>query len=110
MKKIPWMIRQGDVLVMQIDARPQGDWKRLRRSKDKAVVLANGEVTGHRHVVRDPGVCMLRAEGIGDRVMTVAREALLTHEEHSPISIPKGEHIVRIQREWAGEISRRVED
>lgn len=105
----PFMARQGDVLVMEINLKPSGDWVAVPR-EEGGVILARGEVTGHKHQIRDPGVCMLRAEGISDTVITCATSSELVHEEHGMISLKKGTYRVRIQREWGGEISRRVED
>jgi len=104
------MFRQGDVLIMKIDRRPHGAWKEEPRDEQDRVILAAGEVTGHHHAIRNPNVCLLRAEGVSDAVMTVARECLLEHEEHAPIAIPPGEYVVRIQREWDGALSRAVAD
>lgn len=109
--KKKFMARQGDVLIEQLDSRPEGHWKEVPRDDLGRVILAAGEATGHHHAIRAPGVCLLRAEGVSDAVMTVGRElAELVHEEHGTIPIPPGEHRVRIQREWGGELSRRVED
>lgn len=99
--------RQGDVLVMKVSSIPVGDWKCVPR-EEGSVVLAHGEVTGHK--LREPGVCMLRAEGVSDAVITVASRSELVHEEHGTISLRKGIYLVRIQREWNGGLSRRVED
>lgn len=105
-----WMVRQGDVLVMRANKSIKG-MKQQKRDELNRVVLAAGEVTGHHHAIHDPGVCLLRAEGVSDAVLTVSSDlAELVHEEHGTIPIPRGRHIVRIQREWGGELSRRVED
>lgn len=101
--------RQGDVFLMRakVDTTKHVDVPRDRG----AVVLAHGEVTGHRHVFRDPGVCMLSLEGVSDRVVTLMRVADLTHEEHTAIPVPPGTYTVRIQREYdENEHSRAVED
>jgi hypothetical protein len=115
------MIRQGDVLVMRHPGvvgcrgskqlRDEG-WKDQPRDGQGRVVLAAGEVTGHHHAIHAPGVCFLRKEGVSDAVMTVGggANAELVHEEHSTIAIPSGRFVVRIQREWGGEVARRVED
>lgn len=109
MKKLT-MFRQGDVLVLAAREQPQGTWKEVPRDATKRVILAAGEVTGHHHAIHERGVCLLRAEGISDAVLTVRDDAQLVHEEHGTISIPGGTYRVRIQREWGGEVSRRVED
>jgi len=106
-----WMIRQGDVLVMRSKRPTAKKWEKQGRDELGRVVLAAGEVTGHHHAIGSPNVCMLRAEGISDAVLTIGAEfAQLVHEEHATIDLPKGRYVVRIQREWSGAVSRRVED
>lgn len=106
---LPFMVRQGDVLVFAGGAITPAH-KPEERDRG-SVVLAHGEVTGHRHRLDDPGVCLLRAEGVSDRVLTVSATSLLRHEEHDAIEIPAGSHVVRIQREFSEtEQSRAVAD
>lgn len=106
--------RQGDVAIVAMRTLPTTTDEIPR--EDGAVVVAHGEVTGHRHQIRDPGVCMLRAEGTHDRVLTFAREALLVHEEHGTIPLGAGSplgdgpKIARIQVEYSEEDIRQVQD
>jgi hypothetical protein len=111
-KKIPWQVRQGDVFI---EAAPDGAvteaHKRVPKDK-RGVVLAEGEVTGHHHRIRAPGVCLLRAEGIHERVMTVGSASMLVHEEHAEIEIPAGTFVVlqQVEYDWFEEASRVVAD
>jgi len=106
------MYRQGDVLIIPTKTIPKKT-KEVPR-EDGAVVLAYGEVTGHRHRIHDPGVCLLSREGSTDRYLTIAGEDLvhLVHEEHATIDLGPGNYVVRIQREynWLEESSRNVAD
>lgn len=108
-KKIHPVFRQGDVFVQRIDKLPKAA---SALPRDGHVILAYGEVTGHAHRIKDPGVCMLSCEGQTDRYLTVAGEAFLTHEEHATIPLGTGSYRVRIQREynWAEEVSHAVAD
>jgi hypothetical protein len=107
--KVGECIRQGDVLVVRCKAS-EAQGEELPREGGR-VVLAHGEVTGHAHAFSDPGVCMLRAEGISDRIVTIGLDgATLAHEEHAHFVVPKGTYRVRIQREWSGALSRQVAD
>jgi len=110
-KPTRFVARQGDVLIVRIDEteKPKGDWKKAPR-EGGAVVLAHGEVTGHKHQIHNRNVCLLRAEGISDAVLTVGARAELQHEEHGTIVLKKGLYKVRIQREWSGALSRAVVD
>lgn len=103
--------RQGDVIIIRVDEAPKGQWVKLPLDAGR-IVLAHGEVTGHAHAIRKPGpaMCLLRAEGISDRVLTLDAAALLEHEEHAAIPLGPGTYIVRQQREWSGEDERVVAD
>ena len=112
-KTTKFQARQGDILVWQ-DERSTGAIEIPR--EDGAVVLAHGEVTGHSHAIRVPGVCHLRAEGIHAEATNVTALLVeeanvpLTHEEHATVHIPAGRHFVIIQEEYAPEEYRNVAD
>ena len=98
------MYRQGDVLVMQIQALPDGAKKQQR------CVLALGEVTGHAHQITAGAWLWVDSDGTkyvevhGDR-------STLEHEEHGPITLT-GPAIYRViqQREYTPEEIRNVAD
>jgi hypothetical protein len=62
-------------------------------------VLAEGETTGHKHVLQGD------TEFFDDNgLVTVSvgqKGALLVHDEHAQISIPKGKYAVVLQREYS---------
>ena len=117
--KIGDTVRQGDVLLVRATkAAITARHKEVPREGGR-VMLALGESSMHSHVFRDPGVCLLRSEGIGDAVVTVAALCDLLVEggelapgkpRHDPVSVPPGVYQVVIQREWAGEEVRNVAD
>lgn len=131
-------MRQGDVLLIPLaGAKIAAEKKRLPPDKERGVVLAYGEVTGHAHTL-DPDLCclynaepsilegqsieeMLREMSAGgslrvsvlaptDRVLEVKREATLRHNEHNPICVKEGVYLVRRQREYDPEVERLVAD
>lgn len=119
MKKAGDTIRQGDVLLVRMTKSAITDKHREIPREKGRVILAIGESSMHAHVFRDPGVCMLRSEGIGDAVVTVADLCDLVTEggepapgvpRHAPIAVPPGTYRLVIQREWAGEEVRTVQD
>lgn len=105
------LFRQGDVLLIPTTEKAATKQHTEVPRDNGGVVLAYGEVTGHSHQFRDPGVCMLRREGVSDRVVIVSDvEALLVHEEHSTIAVPKGTYLCRTQVEWSEDLVRNVAD
>jgi len=106
------LFAQGDVLLELVDdAEPTTP---IGVDPDGAVVLARGEVTGHRHAFYGGQVLMFRDDGLAHgvppelyighiKIADVSAE--LRHEEHATITLPKGTYRVRRQREFdAGEV------
>jgi hypothetical protein len=92
----PAMVRQGDVLLVPVEAIPDGA---LPVARDRGrVVLAYGEVTGHAHAVDAPGATLLADEA--DRYLRLRSRAVLAHEEHAAIELAPGAYRVVIQREY----------
>lgn len=107
---------QGDLLIERVaDVAPRGEM--VSRSADGVYVLAEGEVTGHRHAVHD-GVTFFRDDGLARDVpgglyighIAVDTTARVVHEEHGPIELPKGTYRVRRQRELDPREARLVMD
>lgn len=109
-KQQRFQARQGDVLLVEsnkvIEGQPEA------RAADGAIVLAHGEVTGHRHrfvVGKDSGEVIANKAA---RQLTLQRTTALVHEEHTHIDIPGGVRIdLPKQVEWTDEMEpRRVAD
>jgi hypothetical protein len=88
------IIRQGDVLLREIDTTP----KNKRIAKDK-YTLALGEITGHHHDILGD-VEIFRNNQSQILVNVGPKGALLTHQEHAHLQIPEGMYEVVIQREF----------
>jgi hypothetical protein len=120
MKKSGDTIRQGDVLLLRTSANAVTKEHAPVPLERGRLVVADGETSLHQHVVRGPNVCLLAREGVSDRVLTVGdglAELLTEGGERGPglmrhpgIPVPPGTYRVIIQREWAGEEVRNVED
>lgn len=103
-KQIPQTWRQGDVFIIATHKLPQG----LRA---RPPVLAEGEVTGHAHRVKAGANAQVLADASGGLFLDVAdAEATIMHEEHGPVTLPRGQYLVRIQREYHPKEIRRVID
>ena len=108
---------QGDIIIEKVaDAKPSAE---LNRDPDGSVVLARGEVTGHRHrFTGDSGVLMFRDDALGrdlaelyvGHVTVPSAGANLLHEEHSTIALPPGTYRIRRQREFTAGMARVVAD
>lgn len=107
-----FMARQGDVILIAAGSIP-GDAKLVERDNGR-VILAYGEHTGHAHAILDADVELVEVERTKERFLRVLAEGgvTLSHEEHSAITLPPGNYVVRIQREYdlaSGEV-RNVQD
>lgn len=89
------MYQQGDVLLFTVEAVPAE--AKPRKTDPRGLVLAEGEATGHAHVVRDSGCALLEAED--KTYMTVKKGATVVHEEHKAVTLPPGAYEVRKVRE-----------
>ena len=100
------MFAQGDLLIERVvDIEPSGTI--LAPDATGAMVLAEGELTGHRHAIFDR-VTMFRDDALAREIpaglyvghIKVDRgSALIQHQEHAPISLAEGTYRVRRQRE-----------
>src|SRR3990167_10646378 len=100
--------RHGDVPIRRIetttlkqipsDAKPTGQ------------TLAYGEVTGHHHSMKGSAQVLqlerpIELEIAGEQVqvqkfLQVEQDAILEHQEHQPIQIPKGDYIILEERQY----------
>ncbi|MDF0552182.1 hypothetical protein [Kamptonema sp. UHCC 0994] len=94
-------IRQGDVILTPV--------QKTEGQKKPHLTLAEGEVTGHSHRIIDGKAELYEKDGTL-YLRVLSSTALLSHEEHNPISIPQGNWMVRIQREYEPQGWRYVAD
>jgi hypothetical protein len=99
------MYAQGDLLIERVDdLEPSGTG--LSPDATGAFVLAEGELTGHRHAIFER-VTMFRDDALARDVpgglyighVKVESPATVRHQEHAPIALGKGTYRVRRQRE-----------
>lgn len=83
-------IRQGDLLFTKVDKQTTGN-------ESQKLVIAQGEQTGHHHVL----VAQTDSVILGDKTLfTVKGKAKLVHPEHDIIDFPDGTYMVTNEREW----------
>jgi hypothetical protein len=91
----PLALRQGDVLLVAVEAIPDDAKPEPRRER---IVLAEGEATGHAHAVLERDARTWVHEG--QRYLLTKSVAQLVHEEHAPIEVPPGAWRIVLQREY----------
>lgn len=77
--------QHGDVLGRRLKTLPAGKQEIVSRGR---CVLAEGEHTGHAHVVEDDEAELIK---IGERILLkLGRAATVIHQEHKPIHLAPG--------------------
>jgi len=92
--------RHGDVILQKINNIIP------TMKKGKTLTLAEGEVTGHFHVLK--GDLMFAEKDNEKFVEILSNTAILTHQEHDTLELPQGKYKYLIQREvdLSGEIKQ----
>src|SRR4051812_26848599 len=103
-------IRNGDVVFHKTE-KIEGEIIKHNGS----FVLAEGETTGHKHVITVPSLddMEVRKTADGGYILTLRTEAKVSHEEHKELTIAPGTYYVGKEREvdhFAGSITRQVID
>ena len=83
--------QQGDVLITKIDKLPTG----LEKQKD--LIIQHGESTGHAHRLNHGEIFFHPKEKV--KYLRLVKEAIVSHEEHDPLTLPEGEYQIGIVRE-----------
>lgn len=123
---------QGDVCIFRIPDHIDIDMSKEIAPRDKKLILAEGEFTGHFHAIEiaaktHTGIARLfndqrainalvkenllttTALAIGLLIVTNG-SVVLKHDEHDGIRIPPGRYYVGGQREWRAATARRLAD
>ena len=96
----PNIIRQGDVMLVRT-----AECTESVDATEQPVVLALGEVTGHKHqFMADSRVSYLGR----DSVLRIGEPSALRHEEHSAPTVPPGLYDLPVQVEWTDALEPRV--
>lgn len=86
--------RHGDVIITEVSA--------VKGKELDHLTLALGEVTGHSHRISS-GVATLFAFDNKKYLDVQSDLAVLTHEEHKALELPRGKYEIVIQREYKPE-------
>ena len=106
-------LQHGDVLIKVVESIP-GEAKMVQR-KNGALVVMDGEMTGHRHVITAPNAQLMELvhDGKTDLYLEVTNEPVtITHEEHKAIEIPPGKYMIGrvLEYDYCTEMERNVAD
>ena len=97
--------RQGDILIETIDPKEVNlaNYRKVPR-KNGRLILAEGEATGHNHLLdgTDEQVELFETFNgeVDGRVIVVHRPVTLIHDEHGAITLDVGTHRTIRQREY----------
>ena len=102
--------QQGDVLIRTVPSLPDGV-RPVPIHARGGYVLAEGEATGHAHLLEADGVEVF-ADERGTLWIKSTKPAQLTHEEHHAQTIAPGCYRVELVREYDAfaEEARNVQD
>ena len=100
---------QGDISIVEIDPK---HIKKLNFKPLKSVLIAEGEITGHKHVLTaEPEAKVeIAQDEKGFYVKVNSGQAVLTHNKHAVQTIPQGIFFVGRQVEYDELGERRVMD
>jgi hypothetical protein len=97
---------QGDILIERVEDRCFSGHI-VQAADDSSVLVAEGEASGHRHRILG-SVTMYRDDALAreippdlyvGHIQVEGAAARLEHEEHAPITLPRGTYRIRRQRQ-----------
>jgi len=92
--------RQGEILFFKVKKLPPSFTYNVKPVPSG--VIREGEKEGHEHKV-EGGSAQLSLFGEGDTgTLKVEEAATITHPEHKNVKLPKGEYVVKVQKEATG--------
>jgi hypothetical protein len=102
-------IQQGDVLIKEVTKKVDFSKAKKVERKQRGWVLAEGETTGHAHVI-DDDIMLMEIEGT--MYMKNDHDVTIVHEEHNAHTIPAGTWEIGIVQEYDhfAEEARKVRD
>jgi hypothetical protein len=105
-------IQHGDILLKRIAVLPWRITPLPRR--DGKIIVAEGEATGHNHVIESDKATLwvMEQDGETQLYLEVTEPVTITHDEHKPLPIPEGIYeIGRVKEyDYFSEMERRVVD
>jgi hypothetical protein len=116
MKTFTKIAAQGDMMIMKIEELPAG--LEAYEVEGAHYVIAHSE-TGHNHVMEKQGVKAFKRKNTSEAnlfelFLTVDSDSEIKHlrsyDTHETIKVPKGNYIIKRQREYTPQGFRRAQD
>ena len=93
--------QQGDVLIKEVkDDYQLGRIKERKSRKVKSLTLAQGETTGHSHLLTGKNIIHFIPQGNDYIAFELKEEATISHEEHNSFVLPPGMYFIETVREY----------
>ena len=97
--------QQGDVLIKPVSQLPQWQQDEIMKREKKdtpELVVAQGETTGHSHVIRGKIVKFVpKGSGSSNTIaFELTEPATISHEEHKTFTLPAGTYYIEQVREF----------
>jgi len=89
-------IQHGDVLLQRVETLPKG--VKIVARRNGIIIVAEGEMTGHHHVIAERGATLMELQG--ELYLEVTEPVTITHEEHKSLPIPEGIYRIGIVKEY----------
>jgi hypothetical protein len=90
--------RQGEILFFRVKKLPF-TYGRVLKSVPSGVIRV-GEKEGHEHKAEGGQLSLF--DGGDEGILKVDKQATITHPEHGDIKLPKGDYVVKVQKEATG--------
>jgi hypothetical protein len=96
--------RQGEIIFLKVKKLPDSfGYTRVKSRLVPNGVIREGEKEGHEHKVEGDNVQLsLFGDGEFGTLKVDGKSATVTHPEHKDIKLPKGDYVVKVQKEATG--------
>jgi hypothetical protein len=91
--------RQGEILIFKVKKYP---YRYERKRVVPSGVIREGEKEGHEHRLEGGQATLELFDGDEEGTIKVDKATTLTHPEHAPIKLPKGDYVMKVQKEATG--------
>jgi hypothetical protein len=98
--------RQGEILFFKVKKYNNFYYNSLKPVANG--VIREGEKEGHEHKVEGGQAELFMSDNKEEGVLKVATQTTITHPEHDSIKLPKGDYVVKVQKEATGNNSHQL--